>query len=237
MRVIGGGVISTDGKERPFIAVEVTPGKVRAFYMSTGTGGQTDKGEWVPFAGVAGDKRSGWFIKAQGDKRAGGKYKHVSEFLKARYGDEVERASGLVRTEGGATYNLTGRVGEALEGEVFLLNNYLAELGAISRVPDNTRWADDYRAQVDFGDTFTPAQRVWDRPEADEKRGERGVAEAVDYRRRGCWPGAGDYSPRRGARDAFHRIFELLVELGLPDDYAHYAARDLVEDLEGFAGS
>lgn len=95
LHVKGGGVIVTvepgnDGryvlKPRPFAVVQVEPGKNRPFYLSTGTGGETDKGEWVVFGGHAED---GWFIKAIGGKRVE-KYAEITKALAKHLGTDVE---------------------------------------------------------------------------------------------------------------------------------------------------
>lgn len=97
--IVAGGVIRTAGREgwhvRPFAVVEVEPGKRRAFYMSTGTGGQTETGEWVGFGGMA---RDGWFIKAvdQDGKRIP-KYAKVVSALSALLGDNAADAEARLR--------------------------------------------------------------------------------------------------------------------------------------------
>jgi hypothetical protein len=73
-RLLGGGVIITgtrkeDRQSRPLAVVQVGPNKVRAFYMSTGTGGETEAGEWNLFGGIADEGYGaalGWFISQRG---------------------------------------------------------------------------------------------------------------------------------------------------------------------------
>lgn len=101
--VRGAGVIITVGsnndgsyvvKPRPFVVVQVEPGKNRPFYLSTGTGGETDKGEWVVFGGHA---ENGWFIKAIGGKRVE-KYTEVVKALAKHLGTDVEEVIKRLRS-------------------------------------------------------------------------------------------------------------------------------------------
>jgi hypothetical protein len=81
--LLGGGTITTTGDAvRPFAVVEVSPGKRRAFYMSTGTGGHTPAGSWNLFGGIS---SNGWFIKPYEGKRVA-KYDAVEAALGAALG-------------------------------------------------------------------------------------------------------------------------------------------------------
>lgn len=81
MKVVGGGVIADfvrNFRVRPFFVVQLEsdPPKVRAFYRSTGTGGQTTDGQWNTFGGMTPD----WIVKAKEQKHVE-KYRHVSHWL------------------------------------------------------------------------------------------------------------------------------------------------------------
>lgn len=57
---------STPGKVTDRLAVVVrAKGRNIAFYQSTGTGGGSSKGDWVPFNGIS-RRGGGWFIKIPG---------------------------------------------------------------------------------------------------------------------------------------------------------------------------
>ena len=93
--LLGGGTISTtDSHVRPFAVVQVEPGKTRAFYMSTGTGGQTDAGAWNLFGGIATD---GWFIKPYEGKRVA-KYDAIEAALGATLGRTPDAAARALNT-------------------------------------------------------------------------------------------------------------------------------------------
>ncbi len=103
--ILGGGLIQTtessgsDGtRERPFVVVEVSPSKNRAFYMSTGTGGQTSSGEWNAFGGISGGGQMGlgWFIKPTEGKRVD-RYAAVSKFLTNEVGANAKEAWHSIR--------------------------------------------------------------------------------------------------------------------------------------------
>ena len=109
-RVKAGGVIQAEGrllqggyglKERPFVVVEIEPGRNRAFYMSTGTGGTTDIGEWNLFGGIGaeGHMGRGWFIKPQEGKRVKG-CQEVAAWLTKTVGSTSQEASRFVQSRG-----------------------------------------------------------------------------------------------------------------------------------------
>jgi hypothetical protein len=81
--------------------VEVEPGKNRAFYMSTGTGGETSAGEWNLFGGIAaqGLMMAGWFIKPMGGKRVE-KYQGVSNWLGRSVGSTPDQACRYIKSRG-----------------------------------------------------------------------------------------------------------------------------------------
>lgn len=64
--ILGGGIIRSirpdHTHDRPFVVVEVGPGKVRPFYVSTGTGGGAKAGDWSVFGGM--NDPGTWMIKA-----------------------------------------------------------------------------------------------------------------------------------------------------------------------------
>ena len=108
--ILGGGVITTIGKkqdgtygpkDRPFAVVQVEPGKTRAFYMSTGTGGQTDSGEWNLFGGIADQwmMQAGWFIKPHEGKRVA-KYAAVSQWMTDTVGSTPAKAKSFLKRAG-----------------------------------------------------------------------------------------------------------------------------------------
>lgn len=152
--VLGGGLIETDdgeggGNHRPFVVVEVAPDKVRPFYMSTGTGGQTSSGEWNLFGGIAeqsGRVSLGWFIKPTEGKRVE-KYAAVSAFLAEKFGEDSDTAWRRIQraVPGAKVYSeLVGgelpteetprRVERRKRRRVMggLLNSYLGKLNAIA---------------------------------------------------------------------------------------------------------
>ncbi len=161
--VLGGGVIRTveeTVKQRPFVVVEVEPGKNRAFYMSTGTGGETGAGEWNLFGGIAGGGLNGlgWFIKPTGGKRVA-KYADVSAWLAKRFSTKVSTAWARIRamvphpkafdeaplafarkyiiarvTRGPAYVQLQPARREMRRVLGAAVNDYLARLGAIAKV-------------------------------------------------------------------------------------------------------
>jgi DNA ligase-1 len=108
LNLLGGGVISSKGQTiiRPFLVVEVSPQKYRAFYMSSGrnTPGMTPAGTWVNFGGIAdhgtiaedgksaGRSFEGWFIKPR--KKFGSKtaYALIGKKLAQEVGSTVPDA-------------------------------------------------------------------------------------------------------------------------------------------------
>jgi hypothetical protein len=151
--VLGGGLIETDeeggAKHRPFVVVEVAPDKVRPFYMSTGTGGQTGSGEWNLFGGIAeqsGRVNLGWFIKPTEGKRVE-KYAAVSAFLTEKFGEDSDTAWRRIQRAVPGAKVYSELVGGELPAEETprrverrkrrrimggLLNSYLGKLNAIA---------------------------------------------------------------------------------------------------------
>lgn len=160
-RRVGSGVIShyshslNGMKHRPFVVVEVEPGKTRAFYMSTGTGGRTDEGEWTFFAGMGFLMGGPWFIKAEEDKRVA-KYKAVARWLDQAYTNNREEAMRRIGVEGGIEFSnplVPYEPGEE-EAERDLhrrLNAYLASLGAVA--PHGGGYREDVQQQKQHGQT------------------------------------------------------------------------------------
>ena len=113
---------------RPFMVVPVEPGsgKVRAFYMSTGTGtpGQVHRGEWTLFFGI-GLNRGTWVIKAgqRGDNKTARPAER--EALALAFGGNARRVSRKILRRGGRCYDVRD-LGSTTE-----LNQYLIQLGAI----------------------------------------------------------------------------------------------------------
>jgi hypothetical protein len=113
-RLLGGGVFVTgtkeeDRKTRPLAVVQVGPNKVRAFYMSTGTGGQTEAGEWNLFGGIAEEGYGaplGWFIKPEEGKRVP-KYAPVSAWLTRTVGDNAVEAATYMKQQGFPRFSST----------------------------------------------------------------------------------------------------------------------------------
>lgn len=159
--VLGGGLLETAGgegvKQRPFVVVEVAPGKARAFYMSTGTGGQTAEGEWNLFGGIAAGgygAHLGWFIKPVEGKRVE-KYSDVAAFLTEKFGSTVAPAWKVIQLSvpGARVFSelVGGKAPERSERAELTrkmgsrLNKYLADLGAIEKHTD-------YEAEVGVRD-------------------------------------------------------------------------------------
>jgi hypothetical protein len=96
-----GGTLQSGTQLRPFVVVEVAPGTNRAFYMSTGTGGVTDAGEWTLFGGVAGEGHmgKGWLIKAREGKRVK-KYQKIAVWLTKNVGATAQEAAQFTRDRG-----------------------------------------------------------------------------------------------------------------------------------------
>ena len=125
------------GRKRPVAIVKVAPGKNRAFYMSTGTGGMTDTGKWVNFGGFS-TLRGGWFIKPKkehGSKRA---YPKVAAFLAKELGSNPEAVLRKYRKRF-PNYPTFSEVEDVKRGidprdlgaYAQQLNRYLASFGAI----------------------------------------------------------------------------------------------------------
>ena len=140
-RVLSGALIVTKEREirrRPVAIVEVSRGKNRAFYLSTGTGGMTEEGSWVNFGGYS-DYRGGWFIKPKeefGSKKA---YPEVTSFLAQDLGTEVGEVLDTFRHRF-PRYPVfdenddleSGKDPHAKSGSITLLNQYLASFKAIA---------------------------------------------------------------------------------------------------------
>lgn len=159
--ILGGGIMRTRSeervKDRPFVVVEVSPGKRRAFYMSTGTGGQTDSGEWNLFGGVA-DKQLrvslGWFIKPREGKRVE-KYTKVSEFLTDLLGNTVEKAWSKIQDLVPDTAAIVERDTSSEAARAFgtEVNRYLHARKAIAEFSDDEKG----RNTLPFYDVEDPA--------------------------------------------------------------------------------
>lgn len=135
----GALVVTGPGRtRRPVAIVEVSHGKNRAFYLSTGTGGMTEKGSWVNFGGYS-DYRGGWFIKPKeefGSKKA---YPEVTPFLAQDLGTEVGEILDTFRHRFprypvfDESDDLESRKDpNAQNGSITLLNQYLASFKAIA---------------------------------------------------------------------------------------------------------
>ena len=113
-RLVGGGSLITGTKKedrvtRPLAVVQVGPNKVRAFYMSTGTGGQTEAGEWNLFGGIAEEGQGGhlgWLIKPEKSKRVP-KYAPVGAWLARTAGDNAVDAAAYMKQKGFPTFSIT----------------------------------------------------------------------------------------------------------------------------------
>lgn len=128
---LGMGVIMDSKRPqdlRPFMVVPVEPGsgKVRAFYMSTGTGtpDQVHRGEWTLFFGV-GFNRGLWVIKAgqRGDEKTARPAER--EALALAFGGNAKRVSRKILRRGGRCYDVRDL------GSIAELNEYLIQLKAI----------------------------------------------------------------------------------------------------------
>jgi len=144
--VLGGGLIeskdSDQTKRRPFVVVRVSSEKVRPFYMSTGTGGETEAGEWNLFGGIASGLRLGWFIKPPEGKRVA-KYADIASFLTEKFSDNATEAWRRIRAAVPAAkvYALHERGSlpddrverrRLIMGKGGELNRYLVDLDAIA---------------------------------------------------------------------------------------------------------
>ena len=144
----GGGVIVTGSlhsqQTRPLAVVQVGPNKVRAFYMSTGTGGETHSGEWNLFGGIseqAGRAHLGWFIKPEKSKRVA-KYAPVSKWLTRTVGDNAVEAAAYMRQQGFPLFSFTPRE---------LKERHKLEL-AVDRASAERNEITDRLRELDYGD-------------------------------------------------------------------------------------
>jgi hypothetical protein len=245
--VLGGGLIETDdgeggGNHRPFVVVEVAPDKVRPFYMSTGTGGQTASGEWNLFGGIAeqsGRVSLGWFIKPTEGKRVE-KYAAVSAFLAEKFGEDSDTAWRRIQRAlpGAKVYSeLVGgelpteetprRVERRKRRRVMggLLNSYLGKLNAIAAFQPEfepevgqRRSAGEHKTVYGAGRVaFNPLRRLRNASE-----GERHISYEEQERRRKL------YAPSREKEAERRRLragLAVLLESELGDLRVSYARK------------
>lgn len=138
LTLVGGGVI-TGSTLRPFVVVTVAPGKNRAFYMSSGTGGETAAGEWNLFGGISsggpvlltGGKLAiaspNWFIKPGEGKRVA-KYQHISDQLAKNLPEDRRKVGPYLASLLGRSYRTFNQSNASWARE---LNGYLNRRSAI----------------------------------------------------------------------------------------------------------
>jgi hypothetical protein len=233
--VLGGGLIETDeeggAKHRPFVVVEVAPDKVRPFYMSTGTGGQTDSGEWNLFGGIAeqsGRVSLGWFIKPTEGKRVE-KYAAVSAFLADKFGEDSDTAWRRIQraVPGAKVYSeLVGgelpteetprRVERRKRRRIMggLLNSYLGKLNAIAAFQPDFEPEVGHRRSAGEHKTVYGAGRVAFNPR-NPSEGERHISYEEQERRRKLYaPSREKAAERRRLRAALAILAEADLEAG-----------------------
>ena len=232
--VLGGGLIETDeeggAKHRPFVVVEVAPDKVRPFYMSTGTGGQTSSGEWNLFGGIAeqsGRVSLGWFIKPTEGKRVE-KYAAVSAFLAEKFGEDSDTAWRRIQRAlpGAKVYSeLVGgelpteetprRVERRKRRRVMggLLNSYLGKLNAIAAFQPDFEPEVGHRRSPGEHKTVYGAGRVAFNPlrRNPSEEGERHISYEEQERRRKL------YAPSREREAERRRLRAALAILAKAD--------------------